>query len=303
MTYETSEEQQAFILGADDFWGDGKANPHPQDTAEWAAYEAGYRSQSHALDQQALAMEGSMPRKSLDDILSNDRSVSRGARYSSDDLFSGSSKGYTGSSKSWSNSHRCFTKHPPLKLPGTELVIYGGSCSDPVVLDADVYIGFDGSMRWTERHYPWKKGDEVYFRIQDMGVPQKPDEFKKLVKWTRQQLEDGRKVHCGCIGGHGRTGTFLAALVSDFGEQDAVTYVRENYCHKAVESKSQMDFLHEHFGIKKVEGSKANKSSHSKGSNKSSNVKDFGSYSSRSGSSKATAKVYGYLKGAGSIWE
>jgi hypothetical protein len=161
-------------------------------------------------------------------------------------------------------------------------------------------------MRWTERHYPWKKGDEVYFRIQDMGVPQKPDEFKKLVKWTREQLEAGRKVHCGCIGGHGRTGTFLAALVSDFGVEDAVTYVRENYCQKAVESKSQMDFLQEHFGIKKVEGSKSSKSysSHKGSSNKSSNLKDFGSYSSsRSGTTKATKKVYGFLKGGGSIWE
>jgi protein-tyrosine phosphatase len=59
-----------------------------------------------------------------------------------------------------------------------------------------------------------------------MSVPDKPDEFKKLVAWTRKQLEAGLKVHCGCMGGHGRTGTFLAALSSDFGEKDAISHVR-----------------------------------------------------------------------------
>lgn len=40
------------------------------------------------------------------------------------------------------------------------------------------------------------------------------------------------------------------------GEEDAITYVRKNYCQKAVESKSQVEFLHKHYGIKKVGGSK-----------------------------------------------
>ncbi|MCO5157859.1 MAG: hypothetical protein M9945_14115 [Aquamicrobium sp.] len=238
-------------------------------------------------------------RKNIDDLLSNDRSVARAARSYTDSLFDdgwkgGKSGGYAG------NTHRCYTKHPPLKLPGTDLVIYGGSCSDPVILDADVYIGFDHSMRWTERHYPWKKGEEVYFRIQDMGVPSKPEEFKKLVAWTRAQLEAGRKVHCGCIGGHGRTGTFLAALVSTYGVDDAITYVRENYCQKAVESGGQINFLHEHFGVKKVSGSKQGAGKPGKGG-----VVPYGKPggSDRSGSKKASVKTYGYLKGAGSIWE
>ena len=156
------------------------------------------------------------------------------------------------------SGERCFQKHPALKLPGSELLIYGGSCSAPVVKDADVYIGFDeGSMRFTERSYPWKAGVEFLFKIGDMSTPEKPDEFKKLVSWTKTQLEAGKKVHCGCIGGHGRTGTFLAALCSEFGEKDAITYVRKKYCQKAVESSSQVSFLHEHFGITKVDGFKS----------------------------------------------
>jgi protein-tyrosine phosphatase len=68
-----------------------------------------------------------------------------------------------------------------------------------------------------------------------MSVPKSPKDFKALVAWTKTQLEEGKKVHCGCVGGHGRTGTFLAALCSEFGEKDAVTYVRQNYCKNVVE--------------------------------------------------------------------
>lgn len=152
---------------------------------------------------------------------------------------------------------RCYETHPPLPIPGTALVIYGGSCSRPVVEDADVYIGFDSSMQLTSRSWPWTPQHEVYFPITDMSVPKHVGDFKKLLDWTRVQLEAGRKVHCGCIGGHGRTGMFLSALVSLYGEADAITYVRKNYCHKAVESTTQVDFLHKHFGIVKAQGTKS----------------------------------------------
>jgi hypothetical protein len=151
----------------------------------------------------------------------------------------------------------CYHNHPPMKLPGTESVIYGGSCIHPVVKDADVYIGFDGGMEQTKRQFPWHPGDEVLFKIQDMSVPSDVGEFRKLVEWTALQLKLGRKVHCGCIGGHGRTGTFLAALVAEHGEKDAINYVRQHYCQKAVESASQIKFLHDHFGVQPAKATKS----------------------------------------------
>ena len=247
--------------------------------------------------------------KNLNDVIHGDRAVSGGGAVKSHldewdewekqnrkggDVVSTSSYA---SSKSKDHVHysgggeRCFQKHPALKLPGTDLLIHGGSCSAPVVKDADVYIGFDHSMRWTERHYPWKKGAEVFFQIPDMGVPAKPEEFRKLVLWTRKQLEEGKKVHCGCIGGHGRTGTFLSALVCEFGEKDAIRYVREHYCKKAVESTSQVKFLTEEFGITKVEGYKSSWSSSSSKSSKGSS------------SSGSRVEKYGPLKGNGCIWD
>lgn len=287
----TDTERAAFKAGADDYWGNGPANPYPPNSAEHAAYEAGWDSQDDVL---GTATEGSVSkRKNLNDVLGNDRAVVRANRYekawSDDGVLDFDQKKQKGSKSStfFSATHKCYRSHPALTLPGTGLVIHGGSCSDPVVTDADVYIGFDGSMRWTERHYPWKKGDEVFFRIPDMSVPPKPEEFVKLIHWTRKQLEDGRKVHCGCIGGHGRTGTFLAALCSTYGEEDAITYVRSNYCAKAVESAEQIRFLEKNFGIKPVKGSKAGQSSGKHPDNRKS----------------AGPKIYGYLKGAGSIWD
>ena len=151
---------------------------------------------------------------------------------------------------------RCYEDHPPLKIG--EYVIYGGSCSSPIVTNADVYVGFDHSMSFTERRFPWAEGDEFLYPIQDMGVPSNIDTFKALIDWLSVQLIAKKIVHIGCIGGHGRTGLVLAALVTKMtGEVDSITYVRKNYCEKAVESTAQVRFLNQHFGIKEVSAYKS----------------------------------------------
>jgi hypothetical protein len=143
---------------------------------------------------------------------------------------------------------RCFEDHKALKVGKYE--IYGGSCSHPIVKDADIYVGFDHSMSFRGGNYPWEDGDEFLYPITDMAAPKDADSFMKLIEYLKQCLCIGKKVHIGCIGGHGRTGTVMAALVAHMtGEKDATTYVREHYCKKAVESKSQIAFLKKHFGI------------------------------------------------------
>lgn len=152
---------------------------------------------------------------------------------------------------------RCYESHPALSV-GSGLVIYGGSCAHPVVTDADVYVGLDFSMRKTPQAYPWMPGDEFLFPITDMQAPNDPKLFAGLIDWLAVQLTANRKVHVGCIGGHGRTGTVLAAVVSVMmGRKDAIEYVRQNYCVKAVESKAQVMFLREHFGVDDAPPAKA----------------------------------------------
>ena len=50
---------------------------------------------------------------------------------------------------------------------------------------------------------------------------------------------------------------FLAAVVSAFGEKDAINYVRTHYCKRAVESDAQVEFLGRHFGHPAGEGLQA----------------------------------------------
>lgn len=150
--------------------------------------------------------------------------------------------------KTSSTYKRCYESHPPLEI--LDYKIYGGSCGSPIVHDADVYVGFDYSMKKSTLSYPWNSGDSFLFHIQDGGVPMDVAEFRNLLTWLSAQLTANKKVHLGCIGGHGRTGTVLAALVLVMtGNKDAIQYVRENYCKKAVESQAQVHFLQTHFGL------------------------------------------------------
>ncbi len=155
--------------------------------------------------------------------------------------------------KSWGGSaqqyKRCYETHPALSL-GSGVQVYGGSCSSPIITDADVYVGLDLSIKKSTMSYPWEPGESFLFYIQDMHAPADAVQFKKLIDWLAVQLTAQKKVHIGCIGGHGRTGTVLAALTKVMtGEVDAIGYVRENYCKKAVESHEQVAFLMKHFGI------------------------------------------------------
>lgn len=146
---------------------------------------------------------------------------------------------------------RCFFSHPP--LPIGEFCIHGGSCSTPVVKDADIYVGFDHLLWSCDKSYPWTPGHSFLFPIRDGYAPENTEQAKNLVEWLAMNLSAYQKIHLGCIGGHGRTGTILAALVyAVLGEKNAIEYVREHYCKKAVESQVQVDWLHAVYGITKA---------------------------------------------------
>ncbi len=146
--------------------------------------------------------------------------------------------------------------HPLLEIKPGMPPIAGSACAKPVVDDYDIYIGFD-TMRFTERHLPWTPGVEIEYRIRDRGVPGDVNTYRELLGWTLAQMEGGARVHAGCIGGHGRTGMFFAALVAvATGRKDAINYVREHYCKKACETKTQIDFLVKHFDVDAVKESK-----------------------------------------------
>jgi len=140
-------------------------------------------------------------------------------------------------------------------------VLFGGSCRYPRE-GYDIYVGFDSWMEFQHQCYPWQlkknKTIEFVYRISDCSVPKDKQESVQLVKWICEQLEKGKKVHLGCIGGHGRTGMIMAAIIKEMlGEKDAITWVRKHHCKKAVESSSQVGYLKKYFDITPQAPSKA----------------------------------------------
>jgi protein-tyrosine phosphatase len=143
----------------------------------------------------------------------------------------------------------CYGRHPALAVGGGR-VIYGGSCIAPLLADASLYVGLDKGM--SER----EDVEQILFPIVDGDPPDDLDAFRALIGDVSVRLDRGDKIHVGCLAGHGRTGTFLAALVAYRGtSDDPIAYVREHYCARAVETGEQVEFLRRHFGCKPHPGS------------------------------------------------
>jgi len=146
---------------------------------------------------------------------------------------------------------RCAHTHPLLTFAEGQGAIQGGSCYSPQGT-YDVEIALCGGAKTPSLLLPWGT-QYARFPIQDQHPPSDKDTFDKLIDWTIAQMAAGKKVHVGCIGGHGRTGVFLAVLYQRLtGDDDAIVSLRQRYCKKAVESQRQVDWLHKHYGIKKA---------------------------------------------------
>lgn len=160
------------------------------------------------------------------------------------------------------NQYACWQNHPLLNLDGLEIM--GGSCtrlSSSDLKGYDIFIGFDQGMRFPVQANPaWLGGtslESVLFTILDGGVPKSKELFDQLITYLLKARDTKQKVYMGCIGGHGRTGLVLAVLVKEIlGEEDAITWVRKNYCQRAVETTAQVEWLNKHYTIKKVAQSK-----------------------------------------------
>ena len=81
------------------------------------------------------------------------------------------------------------------------------------------------------RHYP----------IPDFGGV--PDDWTEFLAEVVRELKAGRKVIGFCMGGHGRTGTFLASLIALLEPEieDPITEARIRYCEHAVEMRAQAE--------------------------------------------------------------
>lgn len=143
------------------------------------------------------------------------------------------------------------------------LTIFASAARDAKTLSKDVdtevdfgvylYSGWEPSLMVSPGiEVPWQqewpyKG--VFLDWTDYRAPDDDLPIYDVVRWTLDQMQEGAKVETGCLGGHGRTGTFIALLLVAQGvtPPDAVDRVRKDHCEHAIESVSQVEFVREFY--------------------------------------------------------
>jgi hypothetical protein len=84
---------------------------------------------------------------------------------------------------------------------------------------------------WPHDHLDWPEG----------GVPPDVASLVSALTSLLDRSRAGERVELGCLGGHGRMGTALAcvAVLGGYPPEEAVAWVRANYCPSAVETVEQ----------------------------------------------------------------
>ncbi|MFL6139396.1 MAG: hypothetical protein ACJ74O_16555 [Frankiaceae bacterium] len=84
------------------------------------------------------------------------------------------------------------------------------------------------------------RGNVHWASIPDFTAPE-PAWLRAQAGVVMAALRQGRRVLVLCLGGHGRTGTFLASLIAlaEPGTADPVAALRDRHCVHAVETEEQ----------------------------------------------------------------
>lgn len=127
-----------------------------------------------------------------------------------------------------------------VELPdGTSVIGVSFDASDPYTRgnppDYGLYLDYRWQPPWPHDHLDWP----------DFGVPADPAPVAAALRTVLDRARAGQNVEVGCLGGHGRTGTALAclAILAGHRAEDAVDWVRAEYCSHAVETPGQEAFV------------------------------------------------------------
>jgi hypothetical protein len=141
------------------------------------------------------------------------------------------------------HEHRVFDVHrhrSVVTLPdGSAVTAVSFDALDPYGRDTPpdygLYLDRQWQPPWAHEHLDWP----------DFGVPDDPVRVVAALRSLLARARAGERVEVGCLGGHGRTGTALACLAALSGHprDDAVAWVRANYCAAAVETPEQAAFV------------------------------------------------------------
>lgn len=133
---------------------------------------------------------------------------------------------------------KCSHKGDPVQIG--EHVIYAAGA---VSLEEEDLAQYDHIVSLLGHGPPFLRGvmkKTVVFKWPDFQPP--PPGFENFLRETViPALRDRKRILVFCMGGHGRTGTFLAGLLALMEPEvaDPVAEVRKRYCLRAVETKEQ----------------------------------------------------------------
>jgi hypothetical protein len=95
--------------------------------------------------------------------------------------------------------------------------------------------------RWFRKLFEQPRVEEIIIDWPDYGIIPVQREFFETI-WNAIKQQKKKNVVVFCVGGHGRTGTCVACLMTVINEihgGQAIKQVREGYCSHAIETKEQ----------------------------------------------------------------
>jgi hypothetical protein len=103
--------------------------------------------------------------------------------------------------------------------------------SDEPVPDFGVYCDPLWEPTWPAARLEWP----------DFGVPRNLEATDAVIRDAFARARRGEQVEVACVGGHGRSGTILAcmAILAGVPPSEAVAWLRQSYCERAVQEPSQ----------------------------------------------------------------
>lgn len=172
----------------------------------------------------------------------------------------------SGARQEWGDDtlHRFYCDHwrQPVTIED-DIVVYASAYCDRRgnapwrPLDVGIYLSPCWAHEFTLASRRWA-GPAVGVRAElalltwpDGGPPGALDDSARVLAYGIAAARAGRSVEIGCHGGHGRTGTALAAMLVLEGlhPREAAVRVWDRYCDLAIETPGQLRFLFQLAGV------------------------------------------------------
>lgn len=135
--------------------------------------------------------------------------------------------GYWGTDRHYGSTYTTFDESITFHVSS----LWNNRKEDDYTPEWGLYFDWGWKPWWRAEHIDWP----------DYGLPEVWDIALEQLVVAVEKAQKGVDVEFGCIGGHGRTGTALAAVNVILGADpvESISHVRKNHCSHAIETQRQ----------------------------------------------------------------